>query len=90
MKFLFAILLLLTACAAQPKSVLTPVTVDMPVSVFCAKTNIAMPTDKISPLSNKASLTEFTKACAEQTLLDRAYIMQLQAVLDSCSEPDTH
>lgn len=82
--FLLGTLGCLTSCASQPQSIVTPMAVDMPVPVLCQAPQLAPVPDKMSALPKTTSLTAFTKACAEQLLLDRAYTAQLQAALKAC------
>jgi hypothetical protein len=84
--FLNLLVLLLTSCASQPETVFAPVAVDMPVPLACHAPDIAPPQDVMSALPANATLTAFTKACAEQTLLDRGTIAQLQAAVKACRE----
>jgi len=86
MRLNFFWFLLLTSCASQPETVFTPVAVDMPVPVTCHAPNIGPLPDMMTALPRNATLTEFTKACAEQNYLDRGYIAQLQAALKGCGE----
>ncbi|HEU0117704.1 MAG TPA: hypothetical protein VFR09_03645 [Alphaproteobacteria bacterium] len=82
MRFL-PLLLLLSACAAA-EPVYKPVAVDMPVLVACQAKMPAMPQDLMSALPKTATLTEFTRACAEQALIDKSALLEFQSALQSC------
>lgn len=89
MKKLFYLSFCLAAagCASRTETVFTPVAVDAPVLLTCSAPQIEAPPDKMKNLSTAASLTEFTKICVEQTLLDRAALAQYRAALDACAAP---
>ncbi len=87
MKLRFLILLVLASCTAQQAPVFTPVAVDMPVPVMCRAPVISPPPDLMATVPIGASLTQFTKACVEQSLIDRSAIAQFQAALTACRGP---
>ncbi len=81
-------LILLAACASQPPSpVFAPVTVDVPLPVMCRMPPIDARREFMKNLPPDATLTQFTKACAEQTLFDKAALDQFEAALKSCADP---
>jgi hypothetical protein len=87
MKMSCALLLLLAACAGAAEApVYAPIAVDMPVPMSCKMPDIKIPDDALAALPRDATLTQFTKTCAEQTLLDKAALSEMAAALKACAE----
>jgi hypothetical protein len=87
MKIILFLCLFTAACAPAAPPVFAPVAVDMPVPTPCNAPPVAPPPDVMAGLKREATLTDFTKACAQQVLLDRAVIAQFMAVQQACTAP---
>lgn len=88
MKLLITIFLalVLSACATQPQTIYVPQKIEVPITVKCKRPAIVKPEYTFnSAKPNDLLYTNIGKLAAEDDNLS-AYVLQLEAALDKCSE----